>query len=159
MACKVLILCGPANSGKTTTLKTVISRRRFRQLGRNVFRVDGKIVCLRTGSPQERSGFCNLEGVRKKIRYLLGLCDRKGGSLVIIPFTIQFDPHINRRCIVLPIEELRRDGFEVTIVYLRRADIGGIVEADALMSELGAERKRSGPTTVDFERQAQELWR
>jgi hypothetical protein len=92
----------------------------------------------------------------KIIRRLLRRCAARSGSLVIMPFTLQFKPDINRHCIERPIRDLRIMGYDVTLVYLRRSDIREISEADSLMRELRAAVIRSDN---DYKRQAEELWR
>lgn len=155
MAGKVLILAGAANSGKTTTLKTLIDRH-LQEVKRNFYLLDGKSVCLRISSPQEWAHYCNYEGAMKIIRRLLSKCAARGGSLVIMPFTLQFKPDINRHCIGPPIRELRRMRHEVHLVYLRKAEIREIRQADSLMRQLKAEAIVSDGK---FHRQAEELWR
>lgn len=73
-----------------------------------------------------------------------------------MPFTLQFKPDINRHCIERPIRELRRSGYDVHLVYLRRSDVGGLSEADGLMKELGA---RVIQSDKKWDRQAEDLWK
>jgi GTPase SAR1 family protein len=155
---KVLILAGVANSGKTSTLKALI-KGHLQEVKRNVYLLDGKSVCLRVSSPQEWAHYCNYDGAMDIIRKLLRKCAPRSGSLVIMPFTLQFKPNINRHCIEPPIRELRRMKYVVTLVYLRKTEIRELGEADALMRELDAEIIESrGGKEEAFERQARELW-
>lgn len=154
----ILILAGSANSGKTTTLKALIERH-LQRVSRNIYLLNGKSVCLRVSSPQEWAHYCNYDGAMEIIRRLLKRCAARSGSLVIMPFTLQFQPDINRHCIEPPIKELRRMGYDVHLVYLRKPKIREFDDADSLMRKLRAQVIRSGRSERDFERQAEELWR
>jgi predicted ABC-type ATPase len=161
---KVIILAGARNSGKTKTIQAMIDAHLTEKL-QNIYVYKGKRICIYLSSAQERPGvgFCEWEKVLRVIDKAIRKSSRWSCGLMVIPFSIQNDRrHINTNCIVKPIEALKRDGWEIHLVYLQRDDVAFATEITALMLGL------SSDPSLHFERiisrreygdQLEELWK
>lgn len=135
MSSKVIIICGKANSGKSTLIRTFFGKEDVIAKGEIVRKVvhGRQVFAVGDTSPQEQNDFCKVAEVKKDIQKRLSLCDEKSGGkdyILILPFTIarknRKNDMPNTDCIQKPIEWLR-NSYKVRVVYLRKMDYADIM--------------------------------
>ena len=144
----MLILAGVAQSGKTKTLRQMTVTQGFKQLGRNLFEFNGKLICIYFGSPQETPPDrpTDFEGIMKIVNARLKKCESMNSAMIIMAFQI--------RGIEKPIGHLGLQ-YEVHLAYMRKENAEGIGQINARMKALGAEEITS---EEDYLKQANALW-
>jgi len=150
---KVVVICGKANSGKSTLIRTFFGRKGVIAKGKIVRKVvrGRQIFAVGDTSPQEQNEFCKVSEVRKDIQKRLDLCDEQSGGkdyILILPFTIARkngrNDMPNTDCIQKPIEWLR-NSYKVKVVYLRKMDYADIMMrslADQEIQSVEGEKSR-----------------
>ncbi len=127
---KIVPLIGIRDSGKTGTLLEFFGvEKRSGSYGYMDRVIKGKIVCAYgLCSPQELREYCNynlvIENIKERLaRAKIEVKKRrgKGEFIFIIPFGLYMrDGEINENCILKPIDRLKKDGYAVSPIYLRR---------------------------------------
>lgn len=149
----VVALCGEQNSGKSHTLRRLFRLRGLPATGS--IRIGKRIVCVRgVSSPQEQEEFCQYRDVQDNIKERTDYCDGEFGKsyTLVIPFTIQKKGRkTNERCIVKPIKWLKKRGFRVFIIYLRKLNYADIMMGKITKNEIKSDE--------NYRRQARELKR
>jgi len=158
MALPVVVLAGAINSGKSKTLRGIAARGHG--MGRNVFSIRGKRICIYFSSLQERVGFCVYRKAIKLLEHMIWRCKSENCALLIVAFRMKAKRgQLNSNCITKPLAYLARKGLKVHLVYLRK-DSGRKKRPDPmdnLMWRLKAEEIKS--LNRDQKRQAAELWK
>jgi len=148
---KIIILCGVANSGKTTTLRELVKTKTEHT---GTIKMGARTICVKGfSSPQEREDFCKVKKVKENIQKRLDYCKRKfkNAFVLVMPFTIQKRKgRINKDCIVKPIKWLKSRGYSVHIIYLRK-----VTDADLMMKKITSEE--IGSRENSSSKQAREL--
>jgi hypothetical protein len=144
----MLILAGVAQSGKTKTLRQITLAQGFKELERNLFEFNGKLICIYFGSPQEipPDRPTDFKGIMRIVNARLKKCEAQNSDLIIMAFQI--------RGIEKPLEYLA-SLYEIHLAYMRKASAVSVDKNDALMKALGAEEITS---QQDYAKQADALW-
>ncbi len=126
----IVPLIGLRDSGKTGTLLEFFGvEKRSGSYGYMDRKIKGKIVCAYgLCSPQELRGFCKYDLVIENIKERLNkakieIKNKRGEDdfIFIIPFGLYMrDGKINENCISVPIARLKKDGYAVSPIYLRK---------------------------------------
>lgn len=159
----VVILIGRSNSGKTRTLKRFFGIDRRLRPNEYMDRTNGKIVCaVKLNSPQEEEDFCKYEDVVNNINKRLERAKsevknrhKMDDFVFIIPFGLYVrrdDGKINEDCILKPIEQLKKEGHAILLIYLNRPSRKPIY--DKFMKGLTTHEISS---RKDYDNQAKEL--
>lgn len=124
----ILILLGGPSSGKSKTIdaffdntaKSVTHQELKTEMG------DVNVWKLCSSSPQESSGFGEYGDVESRIfKRIRKIID--ADYVAILPFTIPFNDKTGRaytaNLIIKPIKNLKKQGYHVLVVYLRKHDI------------------------------------
>jgi hypothetical protein len=162
----IVLLCGSNEVGKTKTLKAFfgvshIERLKPMQLLERI--LNGmKIYAVSLNSPQEQSEFCNVSEVKARIEKRIQKCEEASHGqdyILIIPFGIyqkgrRKTEQLNEKCILEPIEWLKKLGFKVRSIYLRKETARLLPLKDELMKKITSQEIKS---EKNYDRQAKEL--
>ncbi len=164
---KIVPLIGIRDSGKTGTLLAFFRiKKRPGSYGYIDRKLKGKIVCAYgLCSPQELREFCKYKLVIENIKERLSRAKtevKKGRGkddfIFIIPFGLYMrNGKINENCILKPIERLKKDGYAVSPIYLRRqlSISSRTQDFDDFIKKVTT--KKIDSTKDDEDRQAKEL--
>lgn len=163
----IVLLIGIRDSGKTGTLLEFFGvKKRRGSYGYMDRIINGKIVCAYgLGSPQELREYCKyklvIENIKDRLERAETEVKKKHGKhdfTFVIPFGLYMrDGKINENCILKPIEWLKKDGYVVSSIYLRRqlSISSRTQDFDDFMKEVTT--KRIDSTKDGEERQSKEL--
>lgn len=163
----IILLCGSNEVGKTRTLKKFFGISFENRLHPNQVLekiIDGKqVYAVSLSSPQELTRvFCNVEEVKRRISQRIEKCEMKAKEknyVLIIPHGVysgrgKNKGQLNERCVLEPIEWLRKLGFNVFVIYLRKASARFLTQIDMLVRKIASLEIGSNE---DYTRQAKEL--
>jgi hypothetical protein len=161
MSNSIVVLCGKANSGKSTLLQTLFESGDIIHKGKLLKKkIKGKIVyVVGDTSSQEQTEFCKVEKVKDDIEGRLKLCEEDAAGndfILLLPFTIKRQNNKNEKpntkCIIKPIEWLK-EKYEVKVIYLRKLDYADIMMRDIFDDEIQSvwdERERHKKELVEI---------
>lgn len=161
----IIIICGKANSGKSTLIQTFFKRTEVIPKEELVKRViNGKqIYAVGDTSPQEQNDFCKVLEVKKDIQRRLDLCDKEACGkdyILLLPFTIARkngrNDMPNTNCIQKPIEWLK-ENYKIKVVYLRKMDYADIMMRDLADQEIQSVENEDSRHTKELKKVISDL--
>jgi hypothetical protein len=157
---RIIILVGAENSASAILGRNMHSGLKAKlqhEKGSNVFSLDGKNICINSSSCQERNNWSDFERVIDRIEKRLDDAELDRCSLVILPFTLMLKKgELNTDCIVKPLDDLKKTGAKMRLVYLQKSRSRGADLMDGLMLPIADDVIVSDNMGA---RQTDELWK